>query len=102
MALVGLLPAETEAPHVYWETRVMAKGEEGGKEVEYSLSSFSGGDKVPQAGLRTAIAAVMVGRGQIKGTGILMPEICIPAEQYLDELAKTGAEEIDIRRKVKL
>ncbi len=101
MTLVEQLPAETKPPDIRWETRAIIRGEKAGKEVEYSLSSLSKEGQVARAGLCAAIAAVLLGRGQTKGKGVLMPEVCIPPEQYLDELSKNG-EDIEISRKVRL
>jgi len=101
-ALVEQLAPETKPADIRWETRVVVRGEKNGSEVEYHISSLSKEEKVARAGLRVAIAAVMVGRGQTKGKGVLMPEACIPPEQYLDELAHAGTEEIEITRKMRL
>ena len=102
MTLVEQLPAETKPADVRWETRAIVRGEEDGKEVEYTISSLSREVQVARAGLCTAIAAVMLCREQTKGKGVLMPELCIPPEQYLDEFADTGTEDIEIIRRVRL
>ncbi|UCG63550.1 MAG: hypothetical protein JSW12_12785, partial [Deltaproteobacteria bacterium] len=78
------------------------------KKVEYTLSwtrinpDRPREDVVPSSGLCAAIAGVMMARGQIKATGVLMPEQCISPELYLDEFIKTGKGEIEIERKVEL
>jgi len=107
MALIERLPPETEPGDVRSEKIVIVRGEEDGKEVEYTLS-WARTDPtglreqiVPSSGLCAAIAAVMLARGKTKGKGVLMPEVCIPPEQYLDEFAKIGMD-IEIMRKVKL
>lgn len=98
MALLEQLPPDTKPADIRSEARVIVRGEEAGKEVEYDLSSLSREGEVARAGLCGAIAAVMLCRGQTEGKGVLMPEQCIPPEQYLDELSKSG-EDIEINRK---
>ncbi len=106
MTLLEQLPPEAKPADIRSEARVIVRGEEAGKEVEYTLSWLrispsKSKERVPASGLCAAIAAVILGRGQIKGKGVLMPEVCIPPEQYLDEFRKSG-EDIEISRKVRL
>ena len=108
VALLEQLPLEKNPADIVSEARVIVRGQEAGKEVEYTFSwtRISSDrvreDVVPSSGLCAAIAGLMVARGQAKGTGVLMPEICIPPEKYLDEFVKTGKGEIEISRKMKL
>ena len=83
------------------------RGEEAGKKVEYTLSWVKirpDGLKeniVPSSGLVAAMAAMMLVRGQTKGTGVLMPEVCIPPEPFIDEFANLGMD-IEITKTVTL
>lgn len=43
-----------------------------------------------RAGICAAVAAVMIGRGQVKAKGVVEPELAIPPEEYLRELVKFG------------
>ena len=96
MALLDRLPTERKPSDVRWETRVIVAGERDGKAVEYQFSSVAKTTQVGRAGLCGAIAAAMLARGEIQGTGIQMPEQCIPADDYLIELGRTGVEDIEI------
>jgi saccharopine dehydrogenase-like NADP-dependent oxidoreductase len=107
VALIGKLPPETKAPDIRSEARVVVRGEEAGKEVEYSISWLRIGSSaakvhiIASSGLCAAISAVMLGRGQTKGKGVLMPEVCIPPELFLNEFANAGME-IEIVKKMKV
>jgi len=107
MTLLRQLPPEIQAADIRSEARVIVKGREGGKEVEYIISwtrvspSSAKEHEVPSSGLCAAIAAVMLIRGQIREKGVLMPELCIPPEQYLNEFVNAGME-IEISRRVRL
>jgi hypothetical protein len=41
----------------------------------------------------------MLARGQTKGKGVLMPEVCIPPELFLNAFANAGME-IEIVKKI--
>jgi saccharopine dehydrogenase-like NADP-dependent oxidoreductase len=107
VALIDKLPAETGPSDIRSEARVIVCGKEAGKEVEYTISWIRINNSGPReyivssSGLCAAIAAMMLARGQTKGKGVSMPELCIPPEQYLEELADEGME-IEIVRKVRL
>ena len=107
IALIGKLPPETKAPDIRSEARVVVCGEEAGKEVEYSISWLRIGSSaakvhiIASSGLCAAISAVMLGRRQTKGKGVLMPEVCIPPELFLNEFANAGME-IEIVKKMKV
>jgi saccharopine dehydrogenase-like NADP-dependent oxidoreductase len=107
VTLLGQLPPETKPADIRDETRVIVRGGEAGKEVEYNISRLNiGPDRFKEytglsTGLCSAIAAVMIGRGQIKAKGVLMPELCIPPDRFLDELASLGMD-IEITKTVKL
>jgi len=107
MPLLEQLPPETNPADIRSEARVIVKGSEAGNEVEYTLSWLRVNPNalkehiVPASGLCAAIAAMMIGRGQIKAKGVLMPEVCIPPDQYLDEFVNVGME-IEITKKVML
>jgi len=108
MTLVDQLPPETKPTDIRTETRVIVKGKEGGKEVEYNVSwtriSSDGhrGHIVPPSGLCGAIAAVMLCQGKTEIKGVSTPELCFLPEQYLDELVKARTERIEIMKKVRL
>jgi lysine 6-dehydrogenase len=107
VTLLGQPPPETKPADIRDETRVIVRGEEAGKEVEYNISRLNiDPDRFKEyiglsTGLCSAIAAVMIGRGQIKAKGVLMPELCIPPDRFLDELASLGMD-IEITKTVKL
>jgi len=105
VALLGELPRETNPADIRSETRVIVRGEEAGKKVEYNLSRLNispnriSESTVPSSGLCSAIAAVMIGRGQIKAKGISMPELCINPDLFLGEFASLGMD-IEITKRV--
>jgi len=104
MTLIRKLPPETRKnPDIVHEQRVIVRGEKDGRKVEYDISNVTscglmnrflkiGGipGTSPTTGIAIAVAAMMMARGQVKGTGILTPAQCIPPDQYLDELIKAG------------
>lgn len=110
-ALLNNLPPETKrAPMFMTEGRVLVKGVENGKNVEYLLVmrpnvaaleeySAKGVSGELTTGVAIAVAGLMIGRGQIKGTGIIFPELCLPPEEYLDEFRSRGME-VEITKKI--
>lgn len=110
-ALLNSLPPETKkAPMFQTEGRVTVKGVENGKQVEYLLVvrpsvpameeySAKGVSGELSTGVAIAVAGLMMGRGHIKGAGIIFPELCIPPEQYLDEFRKKGME-IEVNKRI--
>jgi hypothetical protein len=36
------------------------------------------------------VAAVIMGRGQVKAKGVVEPELAIPPEQYLEDMVRFG------------
>jgi saccharopine dehydrogenase-like NADP-dependent oxidoreductase len=46
-------------------------------------------------GVPPSIVAQMVAKGEIKGTGVLPPENCVPPEAYLKELVNRGIEVLE-------
>jgi len=45
-----------------------------------------------RTGVCGAIASVLLGRGLIEKKGVFRPEVCVPAELYIDEQVKIGME----------
>ena len=105
MALLEQLPPETTPPDICSEAQIIVRGAEMDHAVEYVISwtrtrpDRIREDKVSTTGLSAAIVAVMLGRGQLKGAGIQMPELAVPPGPYLAEFVRAG-KEITITRKV--
>jgi len=45
-----------------------------------------------RTGIRGAMAGVLLGRGLIEKKGAFPPELCVPADLYIQEQAKAGME----------
>jgi len=108
MALLAKIPPEVKLPDVVSEARVIVTGWEKGKEMQYAFSwtrirADSPRENVlPSSGLCAAVAGMMIARGKVKGTGVLMPEQAIPPEDYLTEFLKTGKGDIELTRREKM
>jgi lysine 6-dehydrogenase len=108
LALLARIPPEAKPPNIVSEARVIVRGWEKGKEMEYTFSwkrireDCPRESVLPSSGLCAAVAGMMIARGKAKGTGILMPEQAIPAEDYLAEFLKTGKGDIELVRRERM
>ena len=64
--------------------RVEVEGE--GEKLVFGATANMG----PLTGVPASIGAQMVGRGEVKETGVLAPEACINPERFLEELGRRG------------
>ena len=80
---------------------IIVSGEKDGKKIEYTIRALASPelyDKMRQkgcvgqyrAGICGAVAAVMIGRGQILGKGVLEPEQALAPDEFFKELIKFG------------
>lgn len=69
--------------------KVIVKGERGGKKVSYTADIV--GRTAAGTGLPAAIAALMIHAGKVKAKGVVAPEGCIDAREYLREFIQRGA-----------
>ena len=111
--LLRQLPPETKkAPDFRGEGHCFARGYKDGQKMQYHIAfreseellnryKNKGCHGLFRAGIFIAVAAVMLGRGQVEAKGIFHPEIAIPADLYLAEVAKAGFE-VEIEKKVVL
>lgn len=87
------------------EGNCIARGKKDGRETEVRLMirtdpdsrmhefyTGKGASGSYRTGISASIAAVMLGRGLVEKKGVYRPEICIPADQYIEEQAKAGME----------
>lgn len=88
LALLNRLPGETrKGPEFRCDLVVVAKGEEAGEKVEYTITQRP----VADTGVYLAIGALLLARGQSKEKGVFPPEF-VPHELYFRECAKRGLE----------
>jgi lysine 6-dehydrogenase len=111
--LLGQLPPETKhLPDFRGEGHCFVRGTSAGQKVEYHimfreseelLNKYrnKGCQGLFRAGILIAIAAVMVGRGQVRAKGVFHPETSVPPDLYLAEVAKEGFE-VQIEKKVSI
>ncbi|MDI6892988.1 MAG: saccharopine dehydrogenase C-terminal domain-containing protein [Bacillota bacterium] len=100
--LLGMLrhTLREEEPSPGWdELLVRAVGTRDGVETEVRVEVVSAGDLEGNVtglayltGVPPAIVARMVARGEVKGAGVLPPEVCVPPEPYLRELSRRRVE----------
>jgi saccharopine dehydrogenase-like NADP-dependent oxidoreductase len=76
---------------------VVVSGRLNGAKVAWAMEMWATYSRRPQfsavardTGFPAAVAAVMLGRGQIQGTGVQAPENVVPPEPLFDELRKRG------------
>ena len=105
-ALLEQLPEEELIPAKYVsEGNCIARGWKDDREMEVRLMIRTAPDSEMhkhyigkgaigsyRTGISAAIAAVMLGRGLIEKKGVYRPEVCMPAEQYIQEQANAGME----------
>lgn len=111
--LLSKLPPETKkVPDFRGEGHCFVRGYKDGRKMEYHIMfreseellnkyKKKGCHGLFRAGVFIAIAAVMAGRGQVKAKGVFHPEIAVPSDLYLAEVAKAGFE-VEIEKKVVL
>lgn len=111
--LLEELPPETKKePKWIGDFVVIVTGEKDGKKLEYRLRLVMRPDRYNKlaekgcvgqyrAGICGAVGAVLIGRGQVKVTGVVEPELSIPPEQFLKELVKFGFN-VEVTKKILL
>jgi saccharopine dehydrogenase (NAD+, L-lysine forming) len=63
---------------------VIIKGTKNGEYKEYRFHLFSESEGLGEGtGIPAAVGAIMMNRGHIKGTGVMPPEACVPAIDFL-------------------
>jgi len=89
--------ATTKSPRDVEALRVVVLGRRGRKRVASAMEIWAGHSTRPQlsavardTGFPAAIAAVMLGRGEIRGTGVQAPENVVPPQPFFGELKKRG------------
>ena len=96
MTMLEQLPPEKTPADLRSETCVITQGTVAGRPVEYAVSwlriepNDPAHPAFPWSGLCAAIVTMMLGRGEISGSGVRMPEVCVPPQDYLNEFAKIG------------
>ena len=77
--------------------RVVVTGRSKNRRIASAMEMWADHSTRPQlsavardTGFPAAIAAVMLGRGEIRGTGVQAPEIVVPPEPFFNELKKRG------------
>ncbi len=103
-ALLARMPAETQSPpNFVSEGNCIVKGTRDGRGAEVRLSvgvdpdgamhrryTSLGAYGSYRTGISAAIAATMLGRGEIARSGVHRPETSIPAEAYIRKQAEAG------------
>jgi saccharopine dehydrogenase-like NADP-dependent oxidoreductase len=101
-ALIDRLPPETKKqPQWIGDMVAIVTGEKDGKKLEYRLRVVMTPERYKKmaekgclgqyrAGIIGAIGAVIIGRGQVKVTGVVEPELSIPPDVFLKEMVKFG------------
>jgi lysine 6-dehydrogenase len=114
-ALLERLPLEKKKPaHIISEGNCIVKGWKDGRRIELKLMVRTSPDREMhkrytekgafgsyRTGICGAMAGVLLGRGLIKKKGVFPPELCAPAELYIQEQVKIGME-VEITTKVTL
>jgi len=104
--LLERLPPEKKKPaHIISEGNCIAQGWKDGKKVEVRLMirtspdsemhkryTSKGASGSYRTGICAAMAGVLLGRGLIEKKGSFPPELCVPAELYIQEQSKIGME----------
>jgi lysine 6-dehydrogenase len=113
VALLEQLPPEKKKPgHIISEGDCVVQGCKGRQQMETKIMIRTAPDSEMhrrftnkgafgsyRTGICAALAGVMLGRGLIEKKGVYEPELCIPAELYLQEQAKVGME-VEVTSKV--
>jgi len=89
--------ATTKTPRDVEALRVVVAGRHGKKRIASSMEMWAAHSTRPQlsavardTGFPAAIAAVMLGRGEIRGAGVQAPENVVPPPPFFAELKKRG------------
>jgi len=89
--------ATTKTPRDVEALRVVVSGRRGKKRIASSMEMWAAHSTRPQlsavardTGFPAAIAAVMLGRGEIPGRGVQAPENVVPPQPFFAELKKRG------------
>ena len=89
--------ATTKTPRDVEALRVVVSGRRGKKRFASAMEMWAGHSTRPRlsavardTGFPAAIAAVMLGRGEIRGTGVQAPENVVPPQPFFDELKRRG------------
>jgi lysine 6-dehydrogenase len=115
VALLEQLPPEGKKPaHIISEGNCVVQGWKDGQRVEMKVMIRTAPDSEMhkrytskgafgsyRTGICAAMAGVMLGRDLIEKKGVYEPELCVPAELYIQEQAKVGME-VEISTKVTL
>ena len=102
-------PETKTAPDFRGHMLLVAKGEEAGKKVEYTITEYASSaltERMQQRGAlssyRTGVYAgvitMMLARGQILKKGVFYPEACVPPEAFIKEAVRFGIE-VDVNKK---
>jgi len=105
-ALLEQLPPEKKKPaHTISEGNCFVEGWKDGKQLEIRLMIRTSPDSEMhqrytskgafgsyRTGICGAMAGVLLGRGLVEKKGVYPPELCVPAELYIQEQAKVGME----------
>ena len=105
-ALLERLPPERKKlSHIISEGNCIVQGWKDGKRVEVRLMirtspesemhkryTSKGAYGSYRTGICGAMAGVLLGRGLIEKKGVYRPELCVPADLYIQEQAKVGME----------
>lgn len=118
MALLENLPPEKKkTPDFYNEVVITVKGVEAGEKVEYTINEIPSPateareksiykklgifTTAPRTGTFASVVTLMLARGQIKQTGVLLPEEGVPPDLFIQEISRRG-HITEIRRKTVL
>jgi len=89
--------APDKAPRDVEALRVVVSGRRDGRRSAHAMEMWADYSTRPHlsavardTGFPAAIAAVMVGRGQIRGAGVYAPENAVPPQPFFTELKKHG------------
>jgi len=113
VALLEQLPPEKKKPsHIISEGDCVVQGWKGKQQMEIKIMIRTASDSAMhqrftgkrafgsyRTGICAAMSGVMLGRGLIEKKGVYEPELCIPAELYIQEQAKVGME-VEVTSKV--
>jgi len=89
--------APTKPPKDVEALRVVVTGRHKGKRTAAALEMWADNTTKPllsavarDTGFPCSIAAIMHGRGEIPGTGVMAPEIVVPPQPFFNELKRRG------------
>jgi saccharopine dehydrogenase-like NADP-dependent oxidoreductase len=89
--------ATNKTPKDVEALRVVVTGRRGKRRTATAMEMWAGHSVRPQlsavardTGFPAAIAAVMLGRGEIRGTGVQAPENVVPPQPFFAQLEKRG------------